>query len=154
MPAELLAPALAAGNAVVWTPAPTTSLCAIELARCVADADLPPGVFNLVTGPGPVVGDEIARHPDVAGVGFIGSTATGRLVAQAAAGKAALLEMGGNGPVVVLEDADLDAAVEATVTACFLCAGQSCTAGERILVHRAVREEFVERLVRRVGDGV
>ncbi len=154
MPAELIAPALACGNAVVWTPAPTTAMCAIELARCIADADLPPGVFNLVTGPGPVVGDEIARHPDVAGVGFIGSTATGRLVAQAAAGKAAVLEMGGNGPVVVLEDADLDAAVEATVTACFLCAGQSCTAGERILVHRAVREEFVERLVRRVGDGV
>ena len=150
MPAELLAPALAAGNAVVWTPAPTTSLCAIELARCVADADLPPGVFNLVTGPGPVVGDEIARNPAVAGVGFIGSTATGRHVAAAAAGKALVLEMGGNGPIVVLDDADLDAAVEATMLACFLCAGQSCTAGERMLVHRAVRDEFVERLAQRV----
>jgi acyl-CoA reductase-like NAD-dependent aldehyde dehydrogenase len=154
MPAELIAPALACGNAVVWTPAPTTALCAIELARCIADADLPPGVFNLVTGPGPVVGDEIARNPGTDGVAFIGSTATGRLVAQAAAGKAALLEMGGNGPLVVLEDGDLEAAVEATLSACYLCAGQSCTAGERILVHRAVQDEYVERLARRVTERI
>ena len=151
MPAELIAPALACGNTVVWTPAPSTALCAVELARCVADADLPAGVFNLVTGPGAVVGDEIARHPGIDGVGFIGSTATGRHVAQAAAGKALVLEMGGNGPIVVLEDADLDAAVAATLTACFLCAGQSCTAGERLLVHRAVRDEFVDRLAAAVS---
>ena len=110
MPAELIAPALACGNAVVWTPAPSTAVCAVALAQCIADADLPPGVFNLVTGPGPVVGDEIARNPGTNGVAFIGSTATGRLVAQAAAGKAALLEMGGNGPLVVMDDANLDAA--------------------------------------------
>ena len=150
MPAELIAPALACGNAVVWTPAPSTSVCAVELARCIADADLPPGVFNLVTGPGPVVGDEIARNPGVDGVAFIGSTATGRLVAAAAAGKATLLEMGGNGPLVVLEDGDVAAAVDATLTACFLCAGQSCTAGERILVHRDVYDEYVETLARAV----
>jgi succinate-semialdehyde dehydrogenase/glutarate-semialdehyde dehydrogenase len=154
MPAELIAPALACGNAVVWTPAPSTALCAVELARCVADADLPPGVFNLVTGPGPVVGDELARNPGTDGVGFIGSTATGRQVGQAAAGKAVLLEMGGNGPLVVLDDADLEAAVDATLTACYLCAGQSCTAGERILVHRAVRDEYVERLARRVTERI
>jgi succinate-semialdehyde dehydrogenase/glutarate-semialdehyde dehydrogenase len=154
MPAELIAPALACGNAVVWTPAPSTAMCAVALARCIAEADLPPGVFNLVTGPGPVVGDEIARHRDVDGVGFIGSTGTGRLVAQAAAGKALVLEMGGNGPVVVLEDADVPAAVEATLTACYLCAGQSCTAGERILVHRAVYDEFVERLARTVAERI
>jgi succinate-semialdehyde dehydrogenase/glutarate-semialdehyde dehydrogenase len=154
MPAELIAPALASGNTVVWTPAPSTAVCAVELARCVAEADLPPGVFNLVTGPGPVVGDEIARHPDVNAVAFIGSTATGRLVGQAAAGKAVLLEMGGNGPVVVMDDADVDAAVEATLTACFLCAGQSCTAGERILVHEAVREEYLEKLARAVAARV
>ena len=154
MPAELIAPALACGNAVVWTPAPTTAVCAIALAGCIADADLPPGVFNLVTGPGPVVGDEIASNPGTDGVAFIGSTATGRLVAQASAGKAALLEMGGNGPLVVMDDADLPAAVEATLTACFLCAGQSCTAGERILVHRAVRDEFVELLGRQVAERI
>jgi len=154
MPAELIAPALACGNAVVWTPAPSTAVCAVALARCVADADLPPGVFNLVTGPGPVVGDEIARNPGTDGIAFIGSTATGRLVGQAAAGKAALLEMGGNGPLVVMDDADVEAAVDATLTACYLCAGQSCTAGERILVHRAVQDEFVELLARRVTERV
>ena len=154
MPAELIAPALACGNTVVWTPAPSTAVCAVALAQCIADADLPPGVFNLVTGPGPVVGDEIARNPGTDGVAFIGSTATGRIVAQAAAGKAALLEMGGNGPVVVMDGADLDAAVDATMTACYLCAGQSCTAGERILVHRAVRDEFVELLARRTAERI
>ena len=111
-------------------------------------------MFNLVTGPGPVVGDEIARNPGTDGVAFIGSTATGRLVGQAAAGKATLLEMGGNGPLVVMDDADVEAAVDATLTACYLCAGQSCTAGERILVHRAVRDEFVELLARRVTERI
>jgi succinate-semialdehyde dehydrogenase/glutarate-semialdehyde dehydrogenase len=154
MPAELIAPALACGNAVVWTPAPSTTVCAAALAGCIADADLPPGVFNLVTGPGPVVGDEIARNPGIDGLAFIGSTATGRLVAQAAAGKAALLEMGGNGPLVVMDDADLDAAAEATLTACYLCAGQSCTAGERLLVHSAVQDEFLEKLARAVSKQI
>ncbi|HWD65711.1 MAG TPA: aldehyde dehydrogenase family protein [Solirubrobacteraceae bacterium] len=154
MPAELIAPALACGNAVVWTPAPSTAVCAVALAECVAEADLPPGVFNLVTGPGPVVGDEIARNPGTDGVAFIGSTGTGRLVAQAAAGKAVLLEMGGNGPLVVMDDANLEAAVEAALTACYLCAGQSCTAGERLLVHRAVRDEFVDLLARRVTERI
>src|SRR5512133_3518072 len=146
MPAELIAPALASGNTVVWTPASTTAIAAVALAECVVEADLPPGVFNLVTGPGSTVGDEIARNPGTHGVGFIGSTETGRKVAEAAAGKAAVLELGGNGPIVVLDDADLELAAEAAVTACFLCAGQSCTAGERLLVHRAVREEFVSLL--------
>ena len=154
MPAELIAPALACGNTVVWTPASTTAVAGIALAECVAEADLPPGVFNLVTGPGSTVGDEIARNPGTHGVGFIGSTETGRLVAEAAVGKAAVLELGGNGPVVVMDDADLDLAAEATVTACFLCAGQSCTAGERLLVHRDVREDFVARLARLVTERI
>jgi acyl-CoA reductase-like NAD-dependent aldehyde dehydrogenase len=154
MPAELIAPALACGNTVVWTSAPSTAVAAVALAECVAEADLPPGVFNLVTGPGATVGDEIARNPGTHGVGFIGSTATGRLVAEAAAGKAAVLELGGNGPVVVMDDADLDLAAAAAVTACFLCAGQSCTAGERLLVHRDVREDFVARLGRLVAENV
>jgi len=152
MPAELIAPALAAGNTVVWTPASTTAVCGAALAECIVEGDLPPGVFNLVTGPGATVGDEIARNPGTHGVGFIGSTETGRRVAEAAAGKAAVLELGGNGPVVVLDDADLEGAVEAALVACFLCAGQSCTAGERLLVHRDVRDAFVARLAARVGE--
>jgi len=147
MPAEIIAPALAAGNAVVWNPATSTSLCAAVLASCLVEADLPPGVFNLVTGPGSEVGDELAGHPDVAAVGFIGSTATGRRIAERAIGKELLLEMGGNGPLVILDDADLDAAVPATLTACFLNAGQSCTAGEWILVQDGAHDAYLERLM-------
>jgi acyl-CoA reductase-like NAD-dependent aldehyde dehydrogenase len=146
MPAEILAPALAAGNAVVWVPAPTTSVCAVRLAECIVEADLPAGVFNMVTGPGPVVGDEVAADPGTHAVGFIGSVATGHRVAERAAGKELLLEMGGNGPMIVLEDADLDAAVRATLEACFLNAGQSCTAGERLLVHDRVHDDFLSRV--------
>src|SRR4051794_10198955 len=146
MPAEIVAPALAAGNTVVWTPAPSTAVCSGLLAECVAEADLPPGVFNFVLGPGPVVGDEIVSNPGTVAVGFIGSTRTGRQIAQRAAGKALLLEMGGNGPLVVLDGANVEAAVEGTLSACFLCAGQSCTAGERLLVHESVKDEFVARL--------
>ncbi len=149
MPAEIVAPALAVGNTVVWTPAPSTSVCSGLLAECFAEADLPPGVFNFVPGEGPVAGDAIVSHPDTVAVGFIGSTATGRKIAQRAAGKTLLLEMGGNGPLVVLEDADVGAAADAAITACFLCAGQSCTAGERLLVHEAVRKDFVAALAER-----
>ncbi|HEY5987395.1 MAG TPA: aldehyde dehydrogenase family protein, partial [Streptosporangiaceae bacterium] len=86
-------------------------------------------------------------HPGVNAVGFIGSVATGALVAARAAGKTQLLELGGNGPMVVLDDADLDLATDAALEAAYLCAGQSCTAGERFLVHARVRAEFVERVV-------
>ena len=154
MPGEILAPAIAYGNAVVWAPAPTTSVCASKLAECLEAADMPLGVVNMVTGPGPVVGDEIAANPGTQAVGFIGSIATGETVAARAAGKDLLLEMGGNGPLVVLEDADLGAAVEATVVACFLNAGQSCTAGERILVHEDVREEFLGRLTAAIDEEI
>jgi succinate-semialdehyde dehydrogenase/glutarate-semialdehyde dehydrogenase len=130
----------------VWVPAPSTSVCAVKLAQCIEDAGLPPGVLNMVTGPGPVVGDEIASNPGTHAVGFIGSIATGHRVAERAAGKELLLEMGGNGPLVILEDADLDAAVAGTLTACFLNAGQSCTAGERILVHESVHDAYLAKL--------
>jgi acyl-CoA reductase-like NAD-dependent aldehyde dehydrogenase len=146
MPAEIVAPALAAGNAVVWVPAPSTSVCAVKLAECIVEADLPTGVFNMVTGPGPVVGDEVASNPGTGAVGFIGSIATGHRVAERAAGKELILEMGGNGPMVLLDDADVDAAVRPTLEACFLNAGQSCTAGERLLVHHRVRDDFLSAL--------
>ncbi len=158
MPAEILAPAIAYGNTVVWAPAPTTSICAAKLAECLEAAEIPAGVVNMVTGPGPVVGDEIAADPRTQAVGFIGSIATGLTVAARGAGKELLLEMGGNGPLVVMDDADLDGAVAATLTACFLNAGQSCTAGERILVHEGVREEYLALLTAaidariRIGD--
>jgi acyl-CoA reductase-like NAD-dependent aldehyde dehydrogenase len=146
MPAEVLAPALACGNCVVWTPAPSTAVCSGLLAECMAEADLPPGVFNMVLGPGPEVGDELAANPGTRAVAFTGSTETGLTVAKRAAGKAQLLEMGGNGPFVVMADADLPAAVEAARVGAFLGAGQSCSAAERLLVHERVKDEFVELL--------
>jgi succinate-semialdehyde dehydrogenase/glutarate-semialdehyde dehydrogenase len=146
MAAEVVAPALASGNTVVWAPATSTSVCSVKLAECIVDAELPAGVFNLVTGPGAVVGDEIAASPGTHAIGFVGSVATGGRVAERSAGKPILLEMGGNGPLVVLDDADVDAAVEATLAAAFLCAGQSCTAGERFLVHDDVHDEYLDKL--------
>jgi succinate-semialdehyde dehydrogenase/glutarate-semialdehyde dehydrogenase len=154
MPGEILAPAIAYGNTVVWAPAPTTSICAVKLAACLEAAELPPGVVNMVTGPGPIVGDEIAGNPGTQAVGFIGSIATGHAVAVRAAGKELLLEMGGNGPLVIMEDADLDAAVTATLSACFLNAGQSCTAGERILVHEDVGDEYLSLLTEALGKEI
>jgi len=154
MGAELFAPALAAGNTVVWVPAPSTTACCSLLAEIIAETGPPAGVFSFLPGPGPVVGDAVAGHPGVDAAGFIGSVATGAAVAARAAGKTQLLELGGNGPMVVLDDADLDLATEAVLEAAYLCAGQSCTAGERFLVHAAVRAEFVERVVAATKDRV
>ena len=154
MAAEVVAPALASGNTVVWGPASATSVCSVKLAQCVVDAELPAGVFNLVTGPGSVVGDEITANAGTHAIGFVGSVATGYRVAERAAGKPLLLEMGGNGPLVVLDDADLDAAVEATLAAAFLCAGQSCTAGERFLVHEDVHDEYLDKLAAAVSKAI
>jgi succinate-semialdehyde dehydrogenase/glutarate-semialdehyde dehydrogenase len=154
MPGELIAPALACGNAVVWAPASSTSICAVKLAECIVDAELPSGLFNMITGPGPVVGDEVAANPGTQAVGFIGSTETGQKVAARAAGKTLILEMGGNGPMVILEDADLDAAAEASLTSAFLGAGQSCTAGERFLVHERVYDAYLEGLGGAIEHGI
>jgi succinate-semialdehyde dehydrogenase/glutarate-semialdehyde dehydrogenase len=154
MPGEILAPAIAYGNTVVWAPAPTTSICAARFAACLEAADLPPGVVNMVTGPGPVVGDEVAANPGTQAVGFIGSIATGHAVARRAAGKELLLEMGGNGPLVICEDGDLDPAVDATLVACFLNAGQSCTAGERVLVHEDVKDGYLETLSQALAERI
>lgn len=151
IPVEYIAPGLAAGNAIVWVPAPTTSLCAVKLMEALAEADLPPGVLNLVTGPGPVVGDEIVSHPGTDAVGFTGSPATGEEIMRRAAGKPVLLELGGNGPTVILDDADVDAATEAAALGCWLNAGQVCCATERLLVHERVHDRVVETLVASAG---
>ena len=154
MPGELIAPALASGNAVVWTPASSTSVCSVKLAECIVDAGLPPGLFNMITGPGSVVGDEIAANPGTQAVGFIGSIETGQKVASRAAGKTLLLEMGGNGPMVILDDADLAAASEASLTSAFLGAGQSCTAGERFLVHERIYDAYLDHLGEAIERGI
>jgi acyl-CoA reductase-like NAD-dependent aldehyde dehydrogenase len=154
MGAEVFAPALAAGNTVVWNPSSSTAACSALLADVIADAQLPPGVFNFLPGPGAAVGQALVSHALIDAVGFVGSVATGRRIAGAALGKVQILELGGNGPMVILDDADLDLAVEATLEAAYLCAGQSCTAGERFLVHSSVRAEFVERVVTATAERV
>jgi len=98
MPAEILAPALAAGNAVVWSPAASTSVCAVKLAECIVDAELPTGVFNLVTGPGSVVGDEIVASPGTHAIGFIGSTETATRSPSAPPGRLSCSRWGATGP--------------------------------------------------------
>ncbi|MDC9825352.1 aldehyde dehydrogenase family protein [Devosia sp. ZB163] len=154
IPVEYIAPGLAAGNTIVWAPAPTTALVAVALVEAIEDADLPPGILNLVTGAGAVVGDEIVSNPGTDAVGFTGSAATGKLISQRAAGKPQLMELGGNGPVVILEDADLDLAAAATASGSFVNAGQVCSSSERILVHRKVYDEFAERMAHKAREVV
>lgn len=154
IPTEYLAPALATGNAVVWVPAPTTGHVAVLLTRIIASVGLPAGALNLVTGPGPVVGDAAVAHPDVHGVGFTGSSATGAHIARRAAGKAQLLELGGNGPTIVLDDADLEAAADAIAGGAFFNAGQTCAATEVVLVERGVHDELARLLAERAGQVV
>ena len=141
--------ALAAGNAVVFKPASTTPFSALMLAEIFEEAGFPKGAVNVVTGPGGVVGEELVSNPGTAAIHFTGETVTGERLTQIAGVKRLMLELGGNGPLVVMDDANIEEAVEATITGCFYLAGQVCTASERILVHEAVHDEFVEKLVER-----
>ncbi|KAA0084561.1 aldehyde dehydrogenase [Mycolicibacterium sp. P9-64] len=144
IPCELLGPSLASGNTVVWKPSELAPGTGHLLAEVLAQA-FPPGVVNVLHGRGDV-GAHLVTHPKVDMFGFVGSTATGEAIARAAGVKKLLLELGGNGPVVVLEDADIDAAAEATVYSAYYTSGQVCTATERVLVHESVHDRFVERV--------
>ena len=146
IPVEYLGPGIATGNTIVWVPAPTTSMVAVELTRAIEAAGLPAGVVNLVIGEGPVVGDEIVSHPDTAGIGFTGSAATGRRIAERGAGKPMLLELGGNGPLLVFEDADLQRAAAAAASGAFSNARQICAATGRVLAHQSIADELAERI--------
>jgi betaine-aldehyde dehydrogenase len=154
-----VAPALAAGNAVVLKPAELTPLTALELERIALDAGLPEGVVNVVAGPGSVVGKRLVEHPDVAKIAFTGSTAVGRGIAEGAAAtiKRVTLELGGKSANVVFADADLERAAAAAPPAVFGNAGQDCCARSRILVERSAVDRFLEALEgavasMRVGD--
>jgi alpha-ketoglutaric semialdehyde dehydrogenase len=152
IPAWKLAPALAFGNTVVWKPSEVTPLCAALLMEVFADAGAPPGVLNMVTGLPAEIGDAMTGDPDIDGITFTGSLAVGRGVQAHAVprGVKVQLETGGKNPVIVLEDADLDRAVELTVRGAMWSAGQKCTATSRALVLPGVQAEFKERLVERV----
>jgi acyl-CoA reductase-like NAD-dependent aldehyde dehydrogenase len=141
--------ALAVGNAIILKPASTTPYSVLALAEVYEEAGFPAGSVNVITGPGPSVGSELVRNPGTNAIHFTGETATGEYLTTIAGVKRLLLELGGNGPLVVMDDANIDEAVEATITGCFYLAGQVCTASERILVHEAVHDEYVEKLVAR-----
>jgi aldehyde dehydrogenase (NAD+) len=160
IPAWKTAPALAFGNTVVLKPAGPTPATAHAMAAILLEAGLPAGVFNLVLGRGRV-GDAIAKHPDVNGVSFTGSQTVGSLVAAAAVERQARvqLEMGGKNPLVVLEDADFDRAVQCALDGGYFATGQRCTASSRIIVVDAIHDRFVEALAARaaalkVGDAL
>ncbi len=144
-----LAPALAAGNAVVIKPSEHASVSTIELMEVLQEADLPPGLVNVVTGYGKTTGEPLVDHPGVRMVSFTGGIPGGRAVAEVAARKVkpVVMELGGKSPQIILEDADLDLAVNGVVSGIFPATGQSCISGSRLLVPRPLLEEFSNRLV-------
>jgi aldehyde dehydrogenase (NAD+) len=154
-----LGPALAAGNTVVMKPSEITPLTTLRVGELLADAGFPPGVVNIVTGYGHSVGQRIAEHPDIGKVSFTGSTSVGRKIVQASAGnlKKVQLELGGKGPNIIFEDANIPAAVGGSAFAIFHNQGQACIAGSRLIIHESVRDQFLERFVAlarsiRLGD--
>ena len=154
-----IGPALAAGNTVVLKPASYTPMTTIELAKLVEKAGFPPGVVNVITGPGDVIGDALVSSPRVDMVSLTGDTATGRKIFESAAKaiKRVHLELGGKAPFVVFEDADIDAAAKGAAAAGFVNGGQDCTQACRFIVHESVYDDFAKRLVGetrkvRIGD--
>ncbi|MBA2287046.1 MAG: aldehyde dehydrogenase family protein [Ktedonobacteraceae bacterium] len=152
IPTWKMFPALVAGNTVVLKPASDTPLSALRLVQILHEAGLPEGVVNIVFGPGGAVGEALLQHPDVAIISFTGSTESGRHVAVEAAKslKRVSLEMGGKNAVIVMDDADLDLAVEGILWSAYGTTGQRCTACSRVIAHKAIRQQMVDRLVPRI----
>ncbi len=147
-----IAPALACGNTVVLKPASTTPLTAYLFADVVRQAELPPGVVNIITGPG-AIGMELVSHPEVNKVAFTGSTAVGKLIARAVAGthKKATLELGGKAANIVFDDAPLDQAIEGIINGIYFNQGEVCCAGSRLFVQESVYEPLIAKLKARLG---
>ncbi|CAG7615352.1 alpha-ketoglutaric semialdehyde dehydrogenase GucD [Paenibacillus allorhizosphaerae] len=154
IPLWKIAPALVYGNSVVIKPASETGVTCAKLMECFEEAGLPPGVINMVFGSGSVIGRGIAEHPGIHALSFTGSNAVGKTIGQAALARGAKyqLEMGGKNPVVVAPDADLDLAVEATVSGGLRSTGQKCTATSRVIIHQDIYEPFKERLLQRIAQ--
>src|SRR5213082_3060158 len=161
IPSWKLLPALVCGNTCVIKPAQDTPLSTYNLVRVLTDAGIPKGVVNIVSGFGPEAGAPLLDHPDVRAISFTGSSAVGRTIGTVAAKsfKHCSLELGGKNPMIVLDDANLDLAVEGALWGAFGTTGQRCTATSRIIVQKGVHREFVDRLVERakklrVGNGL
>ncbi|BCX74436.1 aldehyde dehydrogenase [Acinetobacter bereziniae] len=146
---QKLAPAIAAGNAVILKPAEATSLIALELAKIFEQAGLPKGLLSVLVGRGSVIGDAIVKHPLVRKISFTGGTTTGRHLAHLAAEKliTTSLELGGKSPTIVLPDADIELAAKGVAYGIFSSAGQACIAGSRLFVHRSIYDQFLNRLI-------
>ncbi|MDR5749012.1 aldehyde dehydrogenase family protein [Caballeronia sp. LZ029] len=153
IPAWKIAPALAYGNCVMIKPAELVPGCAWELVKILFDAGAPPGVVNLLMGPGAAVGEALVRSSNVDAISFTGSAMTGQAVAEkcVSSGKKVQLEMGGKNPMVVLDDADMDVAVEACINGSFYSTGQRCTASSRLIVGSGIHDEFVEAMHARMS---
>jgi aldehyde dehydrogenase (NAD+) len=161
IPTWKIAPALIYGNTVVFKPAQETAVTAAKIIDCFHQAGLPSGVINMITGSGPVIGQGIVDHPDIQGISFTGSNQVGKKIGQCALNRGAKyqLEMGGKNPIIIAEDADLDLAVDATISGGLRSTGQKCTATSRVIIQSGVYEQFKEKLLEkirniRVGDGL
>jgi acyl-CoA reductase-like NAD-dependent aldehyde dehydrogenase len=161
IPSWKIMPALIAGNAIVFKPASDTPLLAIKLAEILMEAGLPSGVVNIVPGPGGSVGKAIVQHPRVRAISFTGSLDTGKWIMEECAKtmKRVSLELGGKNPVIILDDADLELALEGVLWGAFGTTGQRCTATSRVILHEKVKDEFIARLLAktkslRVGNGL
>ncbi|EMN4129675.1 MULTISPECIES: betaine-aldehyde dehydrogenase [Providencia] len=148
------APALAAGNAMVFKPSEVTSLTALKLAEIYTEAGLPAGVFNVVTGAGADVGQWLTEHPGIAKISFTGGVATGKKVMASASGstlKDVTMELGGKSPLIIFDDADLDNAADIAMMANFYSSGQVCTNGTRVFVPESLKAQFEEKIQQRVA---
>lgn len=145
--AHKVGPAIAAGNAIIVKPDSKTPLSALKLGRALHDAGLPDGILQVVTGEGREVGNVLVQDPRVRLISFTGGRETGEAIVRQAGLKKVAMELGSNAPVLVMDDADLDHAVESSVSGAFWAAGQNCLHVQRLLVHRAVYDEFKERFV-------
>ncbi|MEQ4730658.1 betaine-aldehyde dehydrogenase [Providencia rettgeri] len=148
------APALAAGNAMVFKPSEVTSLTALKLAEIYTEAGVPAGVFNVVTGQGGEVGQWLTEHPDIAKVSFTGGIATGKKVmanASASSLKEVTMELGGKSPLIIFDDADLDKAADIAMMANFYSSGQVCTNGTRVFVPESLKSQFEDKITERVA---
>lgn len=146
---QKVAPAIAGGNAVILKPAAVTSLLALELAAIFEEAGLPKGLLSVLPGSGSVVGDAIVNHPLVRKISFTGGTSTGKQLAHIAADRliTTSLELGGKSPTIVMDDADIDMAVNGVTYGIFSSAGQACIAGSRLFIHQSHYDEFLEKLI-------
>jgi len=147
-----IAPALVMGNSLVMKPASITPITTLELAKLLSDAGLPPGVFNVITGPGSSAGDYLAGHPEVDKIAFTGSTEVGCHIAHLAADsiKRVTLELGGKSPIIVLDDADMEVAANMCLLAFLFHSGQVCESGTRLFVPRKMQDELVERMIAKI----